>query len=109
MHELSLTMSLLELVAEEARGRRVRRVVVEIGKLSGVVPDAVRFAFEVCIAGTVAEGAALSIVETPGRGRCNVCGAETSLETLLGTCPCGSVDLALVSGQELRLRELEVV
>lgn len=109
MHELSLTISLLELVAEEARGRRVQWVVVEIGKLSGVVPDAVRFAFDVCIKGTVAEGAALSIVETPGRGRCNVCGMESPLESVIGACPCGSVDLALVSGQELRLRELEVV
>lgn len=66
MHELGLTRNLVAIVSEHAAGRRVRRVWLEIGKASAIMPDAVRFCFDVCSKGTSLEGAALDILECEG-------------------------------------------
>ena len=108
MHELGITRHIVALCAEHAQGATVRRVRVQIGQLSVVMPDAVRFCFEVCARGTPLEGAALEIVEVPGRGRCRACGDELALAEPFGCCPCGSVDLELVAGEELMVQEMEV-
>jgi hydrogenase nickel incorporation protein HypA/HybF len=66
MHELSIAEAIVDIAAESSGGGRVLRVVVEVGKLAAVLPDALRFSFEVVAAGTPVEGAALEIVEKPG-------------------------------------------
>jgi hydrogenase nickel incorporation protein HypA/HybF len=66
VHELAVTQAIVEAVLERAGEARVLRVVVEIGKLSAVLPDAVRFCFDVCTEDTAAAGAVLEIVELPG-------------------------------------------
>jgi len=108
VHELGITQEVVALAEEHACGRRVRRVLLEIGKRSAVLPGAVRFCFDLCAEGTVAEGAALEIVETPGRARCRACGREVELDRPFGRCPCGGTDLEWLSGDELRVRELEL-
>jgi hydrogenase nickel incorporation protein HypA/HybF len=108
MHELSITQSIVSICEENAGGAAVKRVTVEIGKLSAIMPDSVRFCFEVCAAGTVVEGAELVIVETPGRAACRTCGAEVAITALFGKCVCGSSDLTVVAGDEMKVRELEV-
>ncbi len=80
MHELAIVEEIVAAVAEAGGGRPVRHIVLEIGRLSTVLPDAVRFCFDLAAEGTVAEGAALEIVEVPGRGRCRACGGEVALE-----------------------------
>jgi hydrogenase nickel incorporation protein HypA/HybF len=109
MHEMALTQDLVELVDERCRGRRVTRVVLRVGKLAAVMPDAFRFCFELCAAGTAAEGAALEIVETEGKARCLSCARLFPLELPYGTCACGSHELEILSGQELELERVEVV
>ena len=76
MHELSIASGIVEICAERAGDARVTRVRLEIGQLSAVMPDAVRFCFDVCARNTVLEGAALEIVETPGRAVCRDCDGE---------------------------------
>jgi hydrogenase nickel incorporation protein HypA/HybF len=109
MHELTITRAIVEAAAERAEGARVTRVIVEIGKLSSIVPDAVRFCFSLCCAGTPLEGAALEILEPPGLARCQACGATIALEQPFGRCGCGCQDLAWLSGNELRIRAMEVI
>jgi hydrogenase nickel incorporation protein HypA/HybF len=109
MHELSITRSVVAIVSEQAAGRRVTRIRLEIGRLSAVVPDAIRFCFEICAAGTPAAGAALEIIEIPGLGCCNDCGARVRLNAPAGRCPrCGTASLRLIAGQELNIKEMEV-
>ena len=108
MHELSITRDVVAICAEHARGAQVRRVTLEIGKLSAVMPDAVRFCFDVCARGTPLEGAELEIVEPDGQAVCRACGAGVGLTQLFGRCECGSTDLRLVAGDELKVREMEV-
>lgn len=108
MHELGITQEVVAIAADRAGGRRVVRVVLEVGKLSGVLPDAVRFCFDPCAEGTAVEGAVLEIVETPGLARCRACGGDVPLERPFGRCGCGNTDLEWLTGDELRVRELEL-
>jgi hydrogenase nickel incorporation protein HypA/HybF len=108
MHEMGIALQIVEIAAERSAGARVVRVVVEIGKLAAVLPDAVRFCFAAAAAGTPIEGARLEIEETPGRGRCRACRAEVTLERPVTRCSCGAWDLEWLSGDELRVREMEV-
>ena len=66
MHELGITRNLVAIVSEAAQGRRVRKVWLEIGARSALMPDAVRFCFDVVSQGTALEGAALEIVALAG-------------------------------------------
>lgn len=108
MHELSITREIVDLVTEKAGGRRVTRIALAIGQLSGIVSDAIRFCFDVCACSTAAEGARLDIEEIPGRGRCRVCGLELRMEQPFGQCECGSVRIELIAGEEMRIKEMEV-
>lgn len=109
MHELSITRKVVAICSEHAGGARVTQVTLEIGTLSSVMPDAVRFCFEACARGTPVEGAKLEIVQTPGRARCRDCGGELALTQPVGHCECGSTDLELIAGGELRVMRMEVV
>lgn len=109
MHELAITESMVEAIRERTGDARVARVFLEIGKLSCVEPEAVRFCFELAAKGTGAEGAILEIEEIPARARCRDCGAEdVELEGALPLCRCGSADLAIVAGDRLRLTAVEL-
>ena len=108
MHELSIANGIVEICAESAGDARVTRVQVEIGRLSAVMPDAVRFCFDVCARNTVVEGAKLEIMETPGRALCRDCGNEMVLVQLVGRCACGSTNLRVIAGEELKIREMEL-
>lgn len=109
MHEMSITQGIIDLCLEHAGDRRVRTLDVEIGELSSVVPEAVEFCFEACSRETLLEGARLNIIRVPGVGQCLECGRETPLTELYGSCrQCGSSRVAIVSGEELRVREIEV-
>jgi hydrogenase nickel incorporation protein HypA/HybF len=108
LHELAIMESVVEAVSERVGDTKVIRVRLEIGKLSGVVPDALRFCFDVSIEGTPLAGATLEIIETPGRAKCRQCLAEVELEDQIALCACGSANLEFVSGEELKIQEVEV-
>jgi len=108
VHELGLTVEIVEIVCVHAQGARVKWVELQIGKLSAVLPDAVRFAFGLCVEGTVAEGARLDILETRAKARCRVCEMIFELDQPFGTCPCGSANLEWLAGHELKVTQMEV-
>jgi len=108
MHEVGIAAAIVDAVLRRSEGARVHRVIVEVGRLSLVQPDALRFAFEICCEGGPLEGTALEIVETAGRARCRACGATFLLERPLGVCACGSIDLDWISGEELNVKAIEV-
>ena len=108
MHELSLTRNIVEMVAAAADDKRVLRVTLEIGTLSGVMPDAIEFCFPAVAKGTALEGAVLEIRHIRARARCRHCGAEFDTAELLTPCACGSHDLARLQGEELNIRSMEL-
>ena len=109
MHELGITENIVAIAVEYAEGFPVKQVTLEIGQLSAVMPDAIRFCFDVCCRGTVLEGATLEIIEVPGLGRCRQCGREMSLTQPFGICDrCNSVEIEILQGEELKIKEMEV-
>jgi hydrogenase nickel incorporation protein HypA/HybF len=108
MHELAITESVIEAITHRIGDARVSRVLLEIGKLSGVVPDAVRFCFDIAADGTPLVGAVLDIIETPGRARCRECGARIEIDGPIALCHCGSANLEFIDGTELRIKEVEI-
>ncbi|MGB3652406.1 MAG: hydrogenase maturation nickel metallochaperone HypA [Rivularia sp. (in: cyanobacteria)] len=108
MHELGITQNIVSIVNEYAQGKKVQRVLLEIGKLSAIMPDAVKFCFDICSQGTVLEKAKLEIIEISGLAVCRQCATEITLEKPFGKCNCGSTQLDLIAGEELKIKEIEV-
>lgn len=112
MHEMSLCEGVLQVLEESAKSQgfqKVKTVWLEIGALSGVEISAMRFGFDVVMKSSLAEGAALEIVELPGRAWCMPCGESVAINQRYDACPdCGSYQLQITGGEEMRIKELEV-
>ena len=112
MHELSIMQSALSLALDQARqagASRVHTIRLRIGALSGVVPDALEFAFEALAPGTAAEGAKLAIEAVPARFWCAPCAREFQSDDLLAECPgCHTPSGELRAGREMELASLEI-
>lgn len=112
MHEMSLAEGIIELVEDTARrehATRVSLIVLEIGQLASVEPEALRFCFDAITRGGVADGATLEIVTVPGAGWCSECAATVPLDERWRDCPrCGSAQVEPTAGTEMRLREIAI-
>ena len=109
MHELAIAESVVASVLEHTGGRRVAVVRLRVGRLAGVVPDALSFCFELATAGTTLEGASLELVEEHGRAHCRTCACDFTLDDPILLCGCGSADVELLSGQDLSVTSVEVL
>jgi hydrogenase nickel incorporation protein HypA/HybF len=112
MHEMSLAEGVLQLIEDAARKQEFNKVLavwLEVGQLSGVEPEAMAFCFDAVTRGSVADSAKLEIVATPGSGWCMQCAATVALSEVFGACPqCGTYQVQVTGGTELRVREIEV-
>jgi hydrogenase nickel incorporation protein HypA/HybF len=109
MHELAIAESVIDSVVERTQDRHVSTVRLRVGRLSGVVPSALTFCFELAASGTPLEGAQLVIEEQTGRARCRTCGEDFSLDDLILLCDCGSADVEVMAGRDLQVMSVEVV
>jgi hydrogenase nickel incorporation protein HypA/HybF len=95
--------------ARQAGARRVHEIRLRIGDLSGVVPDALQFAFETLSEGTRAEGARLTIERVSPRFWCEECRQEFEAPDLFADCPkCRTPSAKLRAGRELELASMEI-
>jgi hydrogenase nickel incorporation protein HypA/HybF len=108
MHELAITESVVQAVTERLPGSAISCVHLEIGPMSGVVPDSVRFCFGLVTEGTSLQGARLEISQPTARCRCRDCDSEFQTDGMLPLCGCGSADVEILAGNELRIRSVEV-
>ncbi len=112
MHEMSLSQGVIDVIEAASRREkfgRVRTVWLEIGRLAAVEPEAIRFCFDVVAKGSCAEGARLEIVAIPGSGWCLMCSDSITVNDPLAGCPaCGSHQIQVTGGDDLRVKELEV-
>jgi hydrogenase nickel incorporation protein HypA/HybF len=113
MHEMSLCEGILQILEDSARTNgftRVNRVRLEVGRFAGVEVAALRFGFDVVMKGSLAEGATLEVIDQPGRAHCFDCGADVEINDRLDPCPsCGSGRLSPTGGDDMRIKDLEVV
>jgi hydrogenase nickel incorporation protein HypA/HybF len=113
MHELSLVISILDIVKTQAAEhgfKRVNSLKLSMGHLYCVEPKALEFAFDIQSKGTVAEGAVLEFERMRVSLYCFSCKREVKLISFESLCPvCGTEDVVLVGGtEELKLVELDV-
>jgi len=112
MHEMALCESMLQILEAQGQAqgfRRVKRVRLEVGALSCVEKDALRFNFEVVTRGSLADGAVLELIDVPGEGWCLPCARPVAVTSLVDPCPhCGSGQVQVTGGEELQIRDLEV-
>ena len=112
MHEMSLCESVMQVIEDHAQRQgfsRVNTVWLEIGDLAGVELEAMRFSFEAISRNTLADRARLEIVELPGQAWCMPCALTVTVHQRFAQCPkCGSYQLQVTGGNEMRIKELEV-
>ena len=113
MHEMALCESILQILEDEARKQRFNRVRVvrlEIGGLSHVEPEAMRFCFDAVTNGSLADGAKLEILQPAGLAYCMDCEAQVEIHQRYDPCPkCDGHKLQIVGGDEMKIKDLEVV
>ncbi len=112
MHEMSICEGIIQVLEEQAVSQgylRVKTVHLEIGPLAMVETGALRFCFDAVTRNTLAQGASLDITALPGKALCQQCGRSVSITTRYDACSeCGSYQLQVTQGEELRIKELEV-
>jgi hydrogenase nickel incorporation protein HypA/HybF len=112
MHEMSLADGVLRVIEDSAKANRfsrVKTVWLEIGALSGVEVEAMRFCFDAVMKDTLADGARLEIVTPEGQGLCLACGKTVTIQQRYDPCPlCAGYPVKPTGGMEMRVKELEV-
>lgn len=111
MHELSVTMSLLDLVLEEATKAGASKIIgvnIVLGEMTGIIDHYVQANFKLLSQNTPAEGAALSFRNIPRQARCRQC-ANVFQVSDKWSCPrCQSSEIEITGGNELYVESIEV-
>jgi len=112
MHELAITQSMLDLVLEQAakaEAKRVGKINLVLGEMTGVVGQCVQFYFDFLSKGTPAEKATLTFKVIPTTAECRDCGKNFRLGEFDWTCPhCEGNNIEIVGGKELFVESIEV-
>lgn len=112
MHELSIALSIIDLVEAEARrngSSRVQEVELEIGTLAGVEIQTLEFALDSAVRGTLLEDAKIVRIYIEGTGFCNDCNSSFPVSSLFSPCPdCGSYCVKIIKGKELRVKSIVI-
>lgn len=111
MHEFSIIQNIIDIASETAKANHidnVRSVEVEVGKASGVVREAMEFAWEAAVKQTVLSNAILKIIEKPLVVKCMICNKQYEPCDIYDSCPgCGEASPEVISGKELRVVAIE--
>jgi len=112
MHELSIAQSIVELAEQEARNHQavsIEELELEIGDLAGIEWNALEFALESAIKGSLLEDARIVRQRIAGEGRCGDCESIFPVENLFSACPlCSSYAVKIIKGKELRIKSIIV-
>jgi hydrogenase nickel incorporation protein HypA/HybF len=113
MHEFSIIQNIIEIVTETAIQNRVKKVYaveLEIGAASGVVKQALEFAWEAAGKAEILKNSILKISEVPLTVLCTLCRNTYAPPEIYEPCPvCGEVSPEILSGKELRIMAIETV
>ncbi len=110
MHELSIAQNIIDIATNSAYSHNIKKIVsveVEVGLASGVVIEALEFAWESARLGTILEEASLVIKPVAIIARCRTCHTEYKPNEIYDECPgCGDVNAEILSGKELRVNAI---
>lgn len=112
MHELAITEGILEAAVPAAKkngAKKILEIRLRIGELSGVFPECVREYFELLSAGTIAEGAEITVERIPVTVKCPDCGYDGTVDRRRAACPrCGGIHFTITGGREYYVESLKV-
>ena len=113
MHEMGIAMQIVEIatasIPDDIADVRVERINLKVGKLAAVVPESLRFCFEIVAKDTLLAGADLVIEEILISAKCNDCHAEWTIHEPVFTCnQCNSGAITILSGRELDIHSIEI-
>lgn len=112
MHEVSIMAEAVRIAVETAEfagARAVTSIKLRVGSLSGAVPEAMHFAWDIVRSQTIAEHATLEIEPVPATGWCAACQIEFACESVLHECPrCHELSGELRRGHELEIAAVEI-
>lgn len=110
MHELSIATNIIEFAEEFARDHqatKIKRIELEVGQLSGIFIDNLKFALEFAVKDTVLDQAEVVIDEIRGKSKCNKCLTIFEIVDWSTICPaCQSSDFEIISGKELQIKSI---
>lgn len=113
MHEVSIMAEAVRLAAESAQAAGASRITglrLRVGTLSGAVPEAMHFSWDVVRRDTIASDAWLEIETVPAAGWCRKCGAEFECNSFFNECPrCHEPSDELRRGRELEIASIELI
>ena len=112
MHEISICVGILQVIEEQAVAqnfKEVKSVRLEVGPMAGVELEALLFSYEAVTRGTIADNSKLEIIPIPVSAWCLPCSAPVSVKQRFEACPqCGSYQVEINGGDELRIKDMEV-
>ena len=113
MHEMGIALQIIEIATDsipaDAGDVRVEKINLKIGKLAAVVPDSLRFCFDVAVKDTPLDGAKLVIQELPVVARCRDCRTQWTVTEPVFTCSaCQGGAIDILSGRELDIKSIEI-
>ncbi len=112
MHEFSVVQSLMGLIEQNAmqnNAKSVSKVVVKIGKMSGIEPHLLKMAFDTFKEKTICENAQLEMIIQDIVAKCEDCNKEFIIENNRFICPfCEGYNLQIIDGEDMYLMSLEL-
>ena len=114
MHEMGIAMEVVEIavasIPQDMKNSRITKVNLKVGKLTAIVPDSLRFCFEIVSKDTPLSHAMIHIEEIPIVVRCADCNDEYTIDEPMFTCrTCSGGSLEIISGRELDIHSIEIV
>lgn len=112
MHELSIAISIVDLVVDQAKrasAESVAEVELDIGMLSGIEYEALEFSLGVAAKGSLLEDTRFRINRVEPIAECPGCGHIYTPEGMFSHCPqCERQGVRLIRGTELQVKSLLV-
>ena len=112
MHEYSIVQALIkqcEDIANENEVKKIMKVFIKIGVMSGVEIHLLKTAFDTFKEGTICDGAELIINHQKIKLHCNECGAEYEIDEINYKCiECESLNVKVIDGEDMYLMSLEM-
>lgn len=113
MHEMGIALQIIEIASSsippDCQGVQVEKVNLKIGKLAAVVPESLRFCFEIAARDSLLAGAELNIEEIPVTAKCRDCHHEWTIHEPVFTCrSCQGGNIEILSGRELNIESIEI-
>lgn len=113
MHEMGIAMQVMEIALDSIplnfQGKEVERINLKVGRLSAIVPESLRFCFDIVVRDTPLAGSKLNIEEIPVKARCRDCHFEWTIDDPVFTCTrCQSGAVDIIAGRELDIESIEI-